>query len=934
LIALLSVPAGSTALDEAGAAGSVAFVRQARVLEAERTGIPSPVGLAFSSASDSFYVVDSRPERGSAPAATDVVRLKPFEWRPYSDRVGSARITAAVQDPVNMAFDVRRGRLLLLTGNAGQLLEVQAGSNGDLDPRTLARHDARRFGLEDPRGMAVDPTSGDVFFLDAGLPRIVRVQPEVDGSFDRAVISEVDLRKSGATAVRGLAFDPSTGHLHLGSGQKLYELTTAGQVVAVRDLSGFDLANPQGMVFAPSGDQTDEPRQLSLYVADSGGGARESSGQIMELSLTPLVAAAASNFQSSLVNTIDTSAWTPPSPDPSGLAYVSSSNRIMMSDGEVEETVNGITHFAGANVWEMSLNGAVVRTANISTVAPTVVPMTNEPTGVAWNPSTGHYFFTDDNAKRVYNLNPGADGLVGTVDDSWNFFSTNSFGNGDPEGICYDTLSNRLFVADGVNAEIYEYTTVGALIGHFDVLAYGVADPESVECNPASGALFTLSNRQGGPIIVETSTTGALLQTIDVSAVLAAGGRKPAGLAYAPASNGSGAQHFYIADRGIDNNTDPKIIDGKIFELTAPPQLGNQAPQITSDGGGPAATKTVPENQTAVTDVDATDADNDTLTYAIAGGADAAAFTIVSTTGVLSFTAAPDFEAPTDAGANNVYDVTVSVSDGNGGSDSQDIAVTVTNVAENPSPLYFSLQASATIGGVSAANEDILFFDGTGFSLAFDGSDVGIASLRIDAFAWLDADTLLLSFDADKSVPGIAGTVDDSDIVRFDATSLGATTIGSFQLYFDGSDVGLTANGHDVDALELLSGGRILISTRDSVTVSGVSARDEDLLAFIPTSLGNDTAGSFSLYFDGSDVGLGDAGEDVDAAAVDASGRIYLSTDAAFAVPGVSGQDEDVFVFTPSALGPTTAGSYAPTLYFDGSSFGLDTNDLFAIDLP
>jgi hypothetical protein len=34
---------------------------------------------------------------------------------------------------------------------------------------------------------------------------------------------------------------------------------------------------------------------------------------------------------------------------------------------------------------------------------------------------------------------------------------------------------------------------------------------------------------------------------------------------------------------------------------------------------------------------------------------------------------APDFEAPTDVGQNNVYDVTVSVSDGNGGSDSQAI---------------------------------------------------------------------------------------------------------------------------------------------------------------------------------------------------------------------------------------------------------------------
>src|SRR6185312_6779041 len=120
-------------------------------------------------------------------------------------------------------------------------------------------------------------------------------------------------------------------------------------------------------------------------------------------------------------------------------------------------------------------------------------------------------------------------------------------------------------------------------------------------------------------------------------------------------------------------------------------------------------------------------------------------------------------------------------------------------------------------------------------------------------------------------------TVDDSDIVRFDATSLGTATGGTFGVYFDGSDVGLTTNAHDVDTVELLTDGRLLMSTTGSAAVSGATARDEDLFAFTPTSLGDVTAGRFAPWFDGSDVGLGDAGEDVDAAAVDTSGRLYLS---------------------------------------------------------
>ena len=153
------------------------------------------------------------------------------------------------------------------------------------------------------------------------------------------------------------------------------------------------------------------------------------------------------------------------------------------------------------------------------------------------------------------------------------------------------------------------------------------------------------------------------------------------------------------------------------------------------------------------------------------------------------------------------------------------------------------------------------------------------------------------------AVPGVTGTVDDSDIVLFTATSLGANTVGAFSLsYFDGSDVGLTAGSEDVDALELLPSGHILVSTFGAVAVAGFSGDDKDLLEFSPTSLGAVTAGTFTHYFDGSDVDLTTSAEDVDAVAV-ASGKIHLSTLNNFAVTGVSGADEDVFVFTPSSLG-------------------------------
>ncbi|MBL32312.1 MAG: hypothetical protein CMD79_00170, partial [Gammaproteobacteria bacterium] len=84
----------------------------------------------------------------------------------------------------------------------------------------------------------------------------------------------------------------------------------------------------------------------------------------------------------------------------------------------------------------------------------------------------------------------------------------------------------------------------------------------------------------------------------------------------------------------------------------------------------------VRENQTSAFTVTATDSDNDSLTYSLAG-TDASLLSI-SSSGVVTFVTAPDFENPADADTNNVYQITASVSDGSA-SASKDFSITVTN---------------------------------------------------------------------------------------------------------------------------------------------------------------------------------------------------------------------------------------------------------------
>lgn len=601
------------------------FIRLVRNIETARLGIRNPAGLAFSPATNLFHVLS---EQGAGEQPITATRLAHLQ--PTATAASATQIAEQVDDPINMTFDSQGNRLLLFNAPAAQLLAVPTQADGKFATQSQSAT-VQISGLENPQGMTMDALSGQLYLLDAAGPRLYQVTPGPDGSFAQAQSLAINL-PAEIVNPRGLAWEPGEQQLYIlsPSQQTLYTLNTAGEIVATRDVTEFGLRNPQAMLFAPSGDLTDDPEKLSLYIADAGQGdstpqndsestadtalcttpaacphqlylplvagsagtlAVENTpapaadtvpldaitasadtttfGTIVELSLAAPVPAAPSPFQSTLVKSIDLSTIVPPSPDPSGIAYIASSNTFLISDGEVEETVNGITHFQGANLWEMTMNGTVVRTANITKVPPTVVPVSNEIPGVAWNPYNGHYYFSDDDTYKIYDLAPGTDGLIGTADDLWFSFDTQAVGNLDPEGVAYDTLNNYLFVADGLNEEIYQYTLNGTLVNHFDVEQYGVVDPESVEFNPDSGTLLILSNHVNR-VVIETTTSGALLRTINIAPV---GAYTPAGLAYAPASDGSGAKRYYIVDRGIDNNVAPALIDGKLYEITAPPPL-------------------------------------------------------------------------------------------------------------------------------------------------------------------------------------------------------------------------------------------------------------------------------------------------------------------------------------------------------------------------
>ncbi|MCL4869690.1 MAG: carbohydrate-binding protein [Anaerolineae bacterium] len=233
------------------------------------------------------------------------------------------------------------------------------------------------------------------------------------------------------------------------------------------------------------------------------------------------------------------------------------------------------------------------------------------------------------------------------------------------------------------------------------------------------------------------------------------------------------------------------------------------------------------------------------------------------------------------------------------------------------------------LGGVN--DEDIVLFVNGGYSLFFDGSDVGVGQ-NLQDFQLLPDGTILMTF-ANLFNHG-GNTYNPEDIVRFTPTSLGTNTSGSFSMFFDGSQYGLgdTSNGRleYIDGFFVQSTGTILISTVGNMRVpssatQNIDANDEDIVLFNPTT------GYYSWFIDGSDIGFdaNNAAENIVAFWLNSQGHVYFSTFGNFTVSHSSttltGLGNDIGIFIPNQLGATTTGTFINPRYFIG---GTNTNNV------
>jgi Divergent InlB B-repeat domain len=254
-----------------------------------------------------------------------------------------------------------------------------------------------------------------------------------------------------------------------------------------------------------------------------------------------------------------------PSTDPASVEYYPPSNSLFIADSEIEELApprhpQNIFANVNRNIFRTSLMGDTLTGSwnfkNLNN--------NHEPTGIAYCANDNHFYVTNDDSKRLYRY--AFNGTTFTLATSVLMSATS-----DPEGAACDPSTGRIYVAGGKGINIYVYRYTGSFILEEVIDLFTTAgtpagvpsDPEGIAFDVLSQHIFLVSGVDEA--IFEYTRAGAYVKKFDLS------GFTPApiavqGLTIGPASSNGGAEAFYIADGGIDNNDDLTERDGIIFE--------------------------------------------------------------------------------------------------------------------------------------------------------------------------------------------------------------------------------------------------------------------------------------------------------------------------------------------------------------------------------
>ncbi|MEW8067053.1 MAG: Ig-like domain-containing protein, partial [Candidatus Thiodiazotropha endolucinida] len=240
------------------------------------------------------------------------------------------------------------------------------------------------------------------------------------------------------------------------------------------------------------------------------------------------------------------------------------------------------------------------------------------------------------------------------------------------------------------------------------------------------------------------------------------------GFSYTPDADYHGADSFVYSVSDGNGGNNSYLVEIDVVSV-------NDSPVITSHGENENVLLSLEENSTLVTMVTADDPENDAISFAIDGGADLGLFSIDSVSGEMVFNHAPDMENPLDADQDNLYQVQVLVSDGNGGTDRQSFTIEVTDVDEFDVGLLMDVEDTPDAIPLSGSLND-------GVGITVWAEDPDSSNNRI-TYSLEDDSNGLFAIDPANGTITLASTVENRDTSQFEITVRATSEDGSYSLH-------------------------------------------------------------------------------------------------------------------------------------------------------
>ncbi|MEW8615884.1 MAG: Ig-like domain-containing protein [Candidatus Thiodiazotropha endolucinida] len=240
------------------------------------------------------------------------------------------------------------------------------------------------------------------------------------------------------------------------------------------------------------------------------------------------------------------------------------------------------------------------------------------------------------------------------------------------------------------------------------------------------------------------------------------------GFSYTPDADYHGADSFIYSVSDGNGGNNSYLVEIDVVSV-------NDSPVITSHDENENVLLSLEENATLVTMVTADDPENDAISFAIDGGADLGLFSIDPISGEMVFTHAPDMENPLDADQDNLYQVQVLVSDGNGGTDRQSFTIEVTDVDEFDVGLLIDVEDTPDAIPLSGSLSD-------GVGITVWAEDPDSSNNRI-TYSLDDDSNGLFAIDPASGTITLASTLDNRDASQFEITVRATSEDGSYSLH-------------------------------------------------------------------------------------------------------------------------------------------------------